>query len=303
MITFSVFSNQDTSTKQLSFAMFAPRYDFFWPLQEAFMKDACNDLHIQCQVYYSDDNQYEMKRQIESVTTGENKVDAILFHNYKQQGKTFIQIAEKNGVASFLINTPLSNNDYKIMGKPREKYKMWLGESVPNDQYAGYLTAKEIINAASKSDRQSPDGKIGMIAINGIISDGATIERKIGLQKAINERDDITLYQYFTTRNWSDEEAISKYIGALNRYPNILAVWAGDDNLAIAILQAAQKHNLTAGKDFFIAGIGWSDAGLNAVENGTFVVDIGGHFLEAAWATFYCMTIFMESTFRMKDCR
>ncbi len=274
--------------KSLTFAMFAPRKDSFWPKQEAFMQAACQGLNIQCIVYYSDDNQFEMKRQIELATTGPNKVDAVIFHNYKQQGLSFIQIANNNNVASFLINTPLTEHDYQIAGKPREKYTYWLGEMIPDDEFAGFLTASKIIAATLNYDSYFPGKsgkKVHMIAINGTVSDGATIEREKGLRRALKANHNTILYQYFTTRDWSLDDATSKYIGALKRYPHVNAIWAGDDDIALAIIKKAKKLHLTAGKDYFIAGIGWSGKSIDAIKNGELIVDVGGHFLEAAWAT------------------
>ncbi|MCE0494610.1 ABC transporter substrate-binding protein [Vibrio salinus] len=249
------------------------------------MIDACNDLNIHCRVYYSDDNFYKMERQIKDAVTGPDKVDAVLFQNFKQQGASFIRLADQNNVASFLINAPLSNEEYKTIGKPREKYKTWLGEMIPDDQYAGYITANKIIDEALLSNKKNIDGKVKLVAINGTASDGATVEREKGLRKALNERKEAHLYQYFTTRNWSKKEAILRYTGALSRYPDTNAIWAGDDDIALAIIQTGKNLDLIPGKDFFIAGIDWSEEGIKAVKKGEMTVNVGGHFLEAAWAT------------------
>ena len=286
-----------TPYKQLSFALFAPRADSFWPLQESFMIAACKDLNIQCNVYYADDNQFKMLRQIESVTSGSHPVDAVLFHNYKQQGIGFIQLAEKNKVASFLINTPLSEKTYKVTGKPREKYKYWLGEMIPDDALSGYIITNSITDSAIKAGKVKSGGKVRMFAINGIVSDGATIEREKGLRKAISERDDILFYQYITS-DWSKEKAIQKYRSAIQRYPDVNVIWTGADDLAFGITQEAGMHGLKAGEDFFIAGIGWSEAGIDAVKNGTFTVNVGGHFLEGAWAVIMLYDYFQGIDFK-----
>ncbi|MCE0494609.1 ABC transporter substrate-binding protein [Vibrio salinus] len=292
----------DTNEKQLTFALFAPRADSFWPKLEAFMKDACRDLQIRCLVYYSDNNPYKMKRQLESAISGADKVDAVIFQNYKQQGEKFIQLADQNNVASFLINAPLSEKGYQLIGKPREKYKTWLGEMIPNDQQAGYLITNKIIDDALNAGKQNSNGKIKLIAFNGIVSDGAAIEREKGLRKALKERKrEAHLYQYFTTRNWSQSEAILKYTGALNRYPDANAIWTGGDDIALGIIKTAKHLKLTPGKDFFIAGINWSKEGIEAVKKGEMAVNVGGHFLEAAWVTILLYDYFHGIDFKNKE--
>ncbi|CAM3685099.1 ABC transporter periplasmic-binding protein YtfQ precursor [Vibrio aerogenes CECT 7868] len=265
------------------FALFAPRNDPFWLGMEAMMQATCADLKVECEVYYSYDNQYEMLRQMERAMTGKNKVDAIIFQNFKLLGAQFIKLAEKHKVAAFLLNAPLSAADYQVMGKPREKYKFWLGEMLPDDEWAGEEVANILIDAAIQKGKLEKEGKIGLIAINGITSDGAAIERMKGLNNALRKRNDVILYQAFNGY-WESEQGRSKFLHAYGRYPQTDVVWAASDNIAIGVVQGIEALGMTPGVDVLTGGINWSAQGIQAVESGVFEMSIGGHLMEASWS-------------------
>ncbi|SHO57250.1 ABC transporter substrate-binding protein [Vibrio quintilis] len=265
------------------FALFAPRDDPFWLGMEAMMQSTCADLEVECDVYYSYDNQYEMLRQMEKAMTGKNKVDAVLFQNFKRYGSLFIKLAEKHKVAAFLINAPLSESDYQVMGKPREKYRYWLGEMLPDDEWAGEEIANILIDTAIQKGKLEKGSKIGLLAINGITSDGAAIERLKGLKNALRKRDDVILHQLFNGY-WETEQGRSKFLHAFGRYPGTDAVWAGNDSIAIGVVQGIEALGMTPGVDIITGGLDWSSQGIQAVESGIFEMSIGGHLMEASWS-------------------
>lgn len=69
----------------------------------------------------------------------------------------------------------------------------------------------------------------------------------------------------------------------MKRYPQTRVLWAASDAMALSMADAARAQGRTPGKDIFIGGIDWSDAGLAAVQQGDLVASLGGHFMEGGW--------------------
>ncbi|HEX8536538.1 MAG TPA: substrate-binding domain-containing protein, partial [Cystobacter sp.] len=70
----------------------------------------------------------------------------------------------------------------------------------------------------------------------------------------------------------------------LRRYPELQAVWAANDDLAMGALQALEEAGRRPGEDVLVGGIDWTPEALEAVRAGRLVTSLGGHFLEGAWA-------------------
>lgn len=278
-----IFNVAHAHHKQYKIALLVPRVDTFWPSVSNFMQAVCEDLEIECRTYYSGDNHHKMRAQIEIVATGPKKADAVIFHGLKKSGGSFIKTAEKVKINAFLINAGLEKEEYEVMGKPREKYKHWLGEMLPDDHKVGFDLANKLIDTAIAKGALADDGKVHMFGISGIVSDGASIKRTAGLKEAVGLRNDVVLHQIVPGK-WDIDGARSKFLWLMKRYPQTTVVWAANDARALGALEAAKQLGLMPGEDIFIGGVDWSGSGLEKVREGEFVVDIGGHVMEAGWA-------------------
>ena len=208
-------------------AMFYPREAPFWTIFIDFMREAANDLDIEFEMYVAEDNQHLMKRQLSNVVMGPNKVDAVVFNNFRHMAPNLIKIAEEAKVLSFLVNSALREDDAIDMGRPREKYKYWIGEMLPDEEGAGIAITNHLIDAAISKNKIHKGGKVHVVGINGPVSAGSAVMRRNTLNKAVANRSDAELIQIVHSEQWSKLDAKMKLINLKSRYPDVFEIWAG----------------------------------------------------------------------------
>lgn len=261
--------------------MFYPRDAPFWQTFTQLMHAAADDLNIELTTYSAKGNRLLMKQQFLSVLSGENKVDAVMFNNYKDSASQFIKLANDAKVYAFLVNSAMTNNKIKEMGKPREKYPYWIGQMLPDEAGANQKIIEILIDKAKLNNQNRP---IDVIGINGPISSGAAIMRINALKDTLNSIPDTNLLQVVHSEDWSEKEASKKFKSLMRRYPGTQVVWAGSARMVDGILQAENEIEIRAGKDYFTGGVGFKNSMLEAIQNNRVSACAGGHYIEGAWA-------------------
>ena len=254
------------------------RDDTFWKLFDGLMKAAAADLDLEIVTFHAKDSRDEMKAQIHRAATGPDAVDALVFQSFKQGGRSFLEIAEQAGVPAFLVNAGLSPADRADLGGPRGEYDTWIGEMLPDDRGAGELLLDELIGRAGASE----DAPVRMIALTGILSDGASIERLAGMRRALEGRRDVVLQQVVSA-NWRRDAARRRTAVLLQRYPKTRVIWAANDPMALGAIDAIKEAGSVPGRDILVGGVDWTAAALDAIERGELTCSAGGHFMEGAW--------------------
>ncbi len=254
----------------------------FWELFEAASNAACADLGCEVESIKSDWNQVTGITRLEERLKQQPKPDVVLFQSFKRNGPDVIKLAEKYQVNAFLINADIDPEQEVEIGKPREKYKFWLGRMLPDDAYGGKLMAQYLL-AQAKKKGLAKDGKITLGAIEGNIADGASIERVKGLKAFVAEHPEVVLTQIVSGK-WLTDLSAQMTQNLVQRYPATTVIWAVGDTTAMGVVQGIQKLGKTPGKDILTAGLDWSVDGLNAVKKGEIEATVGGHFMEGAWA-------------------
>lgn len=247
--------------------------DFF-----EFMGYAVKDLGIDFKQFYFRTDSSGLEKDIKNCIS-RYKPDVFIFLGFLRNSKNIIQVAEKEHIPSFTVNAGFRKEDK--MGEPRGKYKYWIGEMIPDDEYAGYKLAKILIEKAPCAK----DGKIHMIGMTSPYTGSNFIKRISGLKRAVHESGNVILDQVFSTS--ISDFAVTKrkfmYIKK-SRYPDTCVVWAISDSIALNVIEEAKELKLRIGRDFITGGIDWTDAGLKAIQKGDLAVSMGGHFMEGAWA-------------------
>jgi ribose transport system substrate-binding protein len=109
-------------------------------------------------------------------------------------------------------------------------------------------------------------GKGGIVALGGLISTTAAIERKKGLDAALAANPDIKLLD-FQVANWTAPEALEKMNAWLTQYgDDIGGVWAANDDMALGALEALRADG-RAGK-VPVTGIDGTQLAVEAVMAG-----------------------------------
>ena len=281
----------------------------FWPVVERFVSAASRDLGVDIDIYPYGDNPMMVVPTVEKVLSqADSRPDAIMFHNYKNTGQDILELAEKYQVPAFVFNAGFSPESQ--VGKPREKYKYWIGQMLPDDEHAGYVLARRLMTEAQKINRRGKDGKIHVVALEGNRSSEASNARVRGFNRAIKENPDFVIEQFFHSK-WWERLAFEAFELSIIRYPEVSMFWAASDSMAIGVVKAAEQHGWVPGRDFVTGGVDLLPGDLDYLISGKLSVSVGGQYAEGAWTIIllydylngYDFTGFESTTFssRMKD--
>ena len=279
----NLFISIAVSAQPLHFALFSVRdsQDAFWGPVGDFAQQAAKQLDIKLSILYA----YSSKREMLKLLTkakGYN-VDAIIFPNFGRVALQLMKEAEQQQIPLLLFNSDLTRGNKQLAGKPQQKFKYWLASLLPDDQQAGYLLGKHLIEQARQKNFTDKNGTVQIIAINGTIADTSARLRFAGLQRAIKEDGNSNLLQSVYAF-WEQETAYYKSQRLSLRYPQAKVYWAASDLMAIGVKNALTKNGLRQGKDYLTGGVDWSKEGLAAVKQGQISSSAGGHFMDGAWA-------------------
>lgn len=277
-------------------AMFIPHEDLFWRDFAAFMEAASKQLEMKLEVHLANNNRELMKEQLRQATAGADRVDAVVFQNFKECGPDLLEIANQAGVPAFVVNAGVGES----CGVPRGRYPHWIGNMESDGEAAGHALALLLIDEAKRRRLQGDDEKIHMIALAGIVSDASSNVRVQGLQRALKERQDVVLHQVVPT-DWSQEEGRLKAQVLLKRFPKTAVVWAASDPLALGAIESVRALGRKPGAEVLLGGFDWTREALDAVRSGDLFVTIGGHFMEGGWVLVLLRDYLIGNDFAKKE--
>lgn len=254
----------------------------FWTQVIEVMHAVAEDLEIDLQVIYSRSNSYSLKKDGLEILNNLEKSDFLLTGYWIAATHHHIKHADKLGIHTFVFNSGVIPQDRDKIGRPREKYRHWIGQMVPDDLQAGYVLADKLINQAKAAGKTDKAGKVHLINVEGF-GDGIETARINGLTKRIEEQNDIILEQVILA-GWSQTTAYNELLKALDQYAETGVIWSISDVMALGAIRASKDLEKQPGKDIFIGGMDWSPEGLKAIEAGEMAASMGGHFLEGALA-------------------
>jgi ABC-type sugar transport system substrate-binding protein len=268
-----------TKTKRYTVALFPTRSekDQFWASLSGFMEEAANQLGMDLDVYYANNDYILGTKYVQAAINKKNDTDMLVIVDAKKQLSRRLAIAESAKVPAIVFNQGFVPKDNA--GLPRQKNKYWIGNVLPDDQYAGELLAKELIKHA----KPGSDKKIHMLAVRGFLSDYASIERLKGLKKAVAQNKNVELVG-ISQGDWTKAPAKKTFMGLKKRFPEVTVVWAANDNMAMGVIEGIKEMGLKPGKDVIVGGIDWTDEAIVAIQKGELDTSVGGHFMDSAWA-------------------
>lgn len=255
----------------------------FWLRVHDLIRAAGEDLDADVQIYYAEENFIKMNAQAERILSDpQTRPDGIIFHNYKRVGEKILLKAESYGVKSLIFNSGMPKDSEALT--PRTKYKHWIGEILPDDEKAG---AELLLQLKLAARRLSPDSltqpPLSVLAMEGNLSSSAYLSRRAGMQSVLANSKDYQFLQ-FVPADWSRKIASSQFNTIYARYPDVKILWAGNDNMALGLIDGAQNAAKRPGVDFVVGGIDWLPEALEAIRAETMAVSVGGHFVEGMWA-------------------
>jgi len=257
---------------------------WFWKMMIDHMHAAAEDLDMQLEVITSNREHFLTVRQAKEVVNRKNPPDYIITGNEKSNAGKIIRLADAAGVKVFLFNNGfVYAKDVEAYGGPREKYKHWIGEMIPNNFSAGYQMGKVLIDQALSTNLIARDGKVHIGAIAGTFATHASVERIRGLKAAIEEYPDKVELLQVIPGDWTAQRGEKAAMGLFRRYPEIGVIWGANDTTALGAMRAAVSIGKTPGKDVLFGGCGWYAPAIEKIRSGELSTSAGGHFMEAGW--------------------
>ncbi len=249
--------------------------DPFWGMVEDIMEAACSQFNIKLRRYHADSNRLNMLKTLEQEAKRVDRADVIVFPNYLKTAASMVKRAEELNQPIFIFNSGISSEKAQEIGEPREKYRFFLGEMLPDDKHAGFLLTQIL----HKRALQYSDKPL-MAAVSGHSADTAAIERTKGLNQYLTTHTNIELTQQVAA-DWEKEKASKIFLKLYKRYPKILIAWSASDHMATGILEAKAKLNTDT--PLFTGGVDWSLASIQLVKEGKQTTSVGGHVFEGVW--------------------
>ena len=257
--------------KSLEIAIFIPHEDPFWKKVVLFTDEAAKDLGMQLQVYNANDDPDKMVEQVQKAAR--NGIDGIIFPAFQNTGERILQISEKNSVPAILINSQLPQADLL----PRTKYKYWIGSLLPDDEKAGSVLIRQLINEASQKGIE----RFNVLAVEGNPKDESSTDRVRGLRNFIKHLKELDSFK-IGAGNWNPKSASEIFQSYYRSRPDVNVVWCANDNMALGVVEAIEALGLE--KKIVVGGVDWDMAVQEAILNGRMHVSVGGHFMDGAWA-------------------
>lgn len=161
-----------------------------------------------------------------------------------------IQSALDNGIRVIAIDREVEDADVDV----------FIGtDNVAAAQNAG----EELLNYLESDDE--------VVVLEGVPGASSAIDRHQGFLNAIEDSVNIVASQ---TANYDRTEALTVTENLLQAHPNIRAIVAANDEMALGAIEAVNGANLTPGEDILITGFDANDDAITAVEEGTMLLTV-----------------------------
>ena len=267
---------------KVTFISPSPRTKYpFWNDYISFMETAADSLGIELTVLEAT-SRYDILDKAHNVLNAQEKPDYLSFIYLAQSSLAVLRLAEEQGVKSVIANTDVTDDERAAAGKPRGRFRHWIGHIFPDDRLAGYQLAAELMDRGGDLGLRTEDGTLRILGVGGNLTASSAIDRRKGLEQALDEDSDVKLDR-FVLAKWHRDIACEKTKILLQLYKESRIVWAVNDNTAFGVLDAMKHCGLVPGRDCLTGGIDWSPDGIEAVKDGQMLLTIGGHFMEGAW--------------------
>ncbi|MBF0187469.1 MAG: ABC transporter substrate-binding protein [Magnetococcales bacterium] len=255
----------------------------FWPIVERFANAAAQDLGVHLEIIHFHSNPVLMQQRMTALLESPEgqHPDGIIFYNYKRRGGELLKLAERYRIPSILYNAGFHND--QNMGAPRERFRYWIGEILPDDHAAGALLAERLVTLGRERFLIPDSSHLTLVALEGNRTSTANHKRVQGLRRYLETQPDVKLAQLFHSK-WKRSLAFSAFSMAMLRYPTTTLFWTASDSMALGIMDGAREKGWIHGQNFLTGGIDLLPSIQPHIDRQELAVSIGGHYAEGAWA-------------------
>lgn len=272
----------------MTVAFINPGYDkeVYWYTATRAMQAAAEDLGVRLQVSYADRNYRQALQQVQALASlpAAQRPDYVILSNEFDAAGEMVALLDKAGIRTFLaFSGKGAGLAAAALGKPRQRYRHWLGSLEPRASDAGYLTGQALIARARAAGVPRIAGKMPLLVIGGDRSTPTSVLRLQGLYRAVREAGDVVVVQEVMAA-WRRDRAARQADWLYRRHPQARMVWAGSDQMAMGAMDVWRQRGGQPGKDAFFSGINTSVEAMQLLTEGQLVTLAGGHFITGAWA-------------------
>ena len=243
----------------------------FWNSYVQFMQKGADELGINLIVLNADNKPDQMIKGLEDLVA--QGVDGIIYTPYWATAVPGLTLAKEASIPVILTD---SYADFPPQDANFPNYLAFVG---PSDRDAG----KQMAEALFASLTPAADGKKYVAAVNGTAGTSVAIDRRAGLQDALDAAPDVVLVGE-VDGNFVRDTSQTVFESLWQGNPNIQGVWAANGGTATGVMAAISAAGKTPGTDIMVVAMDLNPENVDAVEQGTLLFDIGGHWLQGGFA-------------------
>ncbi|MDP3960202.1 MAG: ABC transporter substrate-binding protein [Pseudorhodobacter sp.] len=243
----------------------------FWNSYVQFMQKGADELGVNLVVLNADNKPDQMIKGLEDLVA--QGVDGIIYTPYWATAVPGLTLAKDASIPVILTD---SYADFAPQDANFPNYLAFVG---PSDRDAG----KQMAEALFASLTPGADGKKYIAAVNGTAGTSVAIDRRAGLQDALDAATDVILVGE-VDGNFVRDTSQTVFESLWQGNPNIQGVWAANGGTATGVMAAISAAGKTPGTDIMVVAMDLNPENVDAVEQGALLFDIGGHWLQGGFA-------------------
>jgi len=243
----------------------------FWNAYVEFMQKGADELGVDLVVLNADNKPDQMIKGLEDLVA--QGVDGIIFTPYWATAVPGLTMAKDANIPVIMTD---SYADFPPQDALFPNYLAFVG---PSDRDAGRQMAEALFAAIEPSE----DGKKYIAVVNGTAGTSVAIDRRAGLQDALDANPDVVVVGE-VDGNFVRDTSQTVFESLWQGNPNVQGVWAANGGTATGVMAAITNAGKKPGEDIVVVAMDLNPENVDAVEKGELLFDIGGHWLQGGFA-------------------
>lgn len=243
----------------------------FWNSYVEFMQKGADELGVDLVVLNADNKPDQMIKGLEDLVA--QGVDGIIFTPYWATAVPGLTMAKDANIPVIMTD---SYADFPPQDALFPNYLAFVG---PSDRDAGRQMAEALFAAIEPAE----DGKKYIAVVNGTAGTSVAIDRRAGLQDALDTNPDVVVVGE-VDGNFVRDTSQTVFESLWQGNPNVQGVWAANGGTATGVMAAITNAGKKPGEDIVVVAMDLNPENVDAVERGELLFDIGGHWLQGGFA-------------------
>lgn len=170
------------------------------------------------------------------------------------------------------VNTSISDDVFRDLGKPRENLRYWLGHMSPDERLSASVLLQEMHKLSMGNH---------VLAIAGHSQSAVNHQRVRGLVEKASELRLTLAPPIFT--DWSKADAYRVARTLFQRVEHHDMIWTAGPAIAAAVSQLISENPAYQKEKIITGTFDWSIEAIELVKQGKVQLSYGGHFMETGW--------------------